>query len=138
MATVPISVRTKRLGDAVIATGVLHNALGCYLYRRALADMGRDGLLNSASDAVLGTVDGERRHTAFWFLMGGLAFITMGASIRRCGTGNARIAPALGPGMTVMGALGAAVMPVSGFWLLLAEGVAATVLHRRTSPTASK
>ncbi|KUH85137.1 MULTISPECIES: DUF6463 family protein [unclassified Mycobacterium] len=122
--------RTKRLGEAVIATGVLHDALGGYLYRRQLAGMARDGLLNSASDARLGTVDGERRHTAFWFLIGGLAFITMGASIRRSGASGEPIAPALGPGMAAMGAIGAAVMPVSGFWLLLVEGLAAMALRR--------
>ena len=127
----------KRLGEAVIATGVLHNLLGGYLYRRQLAGMARDGLFNSASDAVLGTVDGERRHTAFWFLMAGLAFITIGASIRRGAATGERIAPRLGPGMTVMGALGAASMPVSGFWLLLAEGVTATVLRRRSARTSS-
>ncbi|MEO3757383.1 DUF6463 family protein [Mycobacterium sp. B14F4] len=126
---------TRRLGDAVITTGVLHNLLGGYLYRRQLAGMARDGLLNSASDARLGTVDGERRHAAFWFLMGGLAFITLGASIRRSATTGEPIAPAVGPGMTVMGALGAALMPVSGFWLLLAEGLAATYLRRRAPRT---
>jgi hypothetical protein len=134
MATVPHSCRTKRLGDAVIATGVLHNLLGGYLYRRQLTGMARDGLLNSASDARLGTVDGERRQAAFWFLMGGLAFITMGASIRRSAAAAEPIAPALGPGMTVMGAVGAASMPASGFWLLLAEGVAATYLRRSRTP----
>ncbi|KUH99107.1 DUF6463 family protein [Mycobacterium sp. IS-3022] len=125
-----MEARTKRLGEAVIATGALHDALGGYLYRKQLAGMARDGLLNSASDARLGTVDGERRHTAFWFLIGGLAFITMGASIRRSGASGEPIAPALGPGMTAMGAIGAAVMPVSGFWLLLAEGLAAMALRR--------
>ncbi|HEX2214041.1 MAG TPA: DUF6463 family protein [Mycobacterium sp.] len=130
-----MTTTTKRLGDAVITTGVLHNLLGGYLYRRQLAGMARDGLLNSASDARLGTVDGERRHTAFWFLMSGLAFITMGASIRRSGDTGEPIARALGPGMAAMGALGAACMPVSGFWLLLAEGVGAVVLRRRAAPT---
>ena len=125
---------TRRLGEAVIATGVVHNVLGGYLYRRQLAAMARDGLLNSASDARLSTVDGERRHTAFWFLMGGLAFITLGASIRRSAATGEPVAPALGPGMTAMGALGATVMPVSGFWLLLAEGVAATYLRRHGWP----
>ena len=127
------TARTRGLGDAVIATGVIHNLLGAYLYRRQLAGMARDGLLNSVSDRRLGTVDGERRHTAFWFLTGGLAFITMGASIRRSASTGAPIAPALGPGMAAMGAVGAACMPVSGFWLLLGEGVAATVLRRRSA-----
>jgi hypothetical protein len=120
---------THRLGDAVITTGVLHNILGGYLYRKQLAGMAREGILSSASDARLGTIDGERRQTALWFLVGGLALITMGACIR--GTSDDRIPPALGPGMTVIGALGAATMPLSGFWLALAEGIAAMVLRRR-------
>jgi hypothetical protein len=133
MTTTSDSASTKRLGNAVIATGVGHNLIGSYLYRRQLVDMARDGLINSASDARLGTVAGERRHTAFWFLLAGFCFMTLGASIRRTSATGERIAPALGPGMTAMGAVGAAMMPVSGFWLLLAEGVTATVLRRRTA-----
>ncbi|WP_102143472.1 DUF6463 family protein [Mycobacterium hubeiense] len=129
---------TQRLGEAIIATGVLHNALGGYLYRRQVAGMLRDGIIGSASDAKLGTLDGERRQTALWFFVGGLAFITIGESVRRSGQRKAPIAPALGPGITAIGALGAATMPASGFWAVLAEGLVATALRRRhargTSP----
>jgi Family of unknown function (DUF6463) len=137
MATISDSLRTKRLGDAVITTGLLHNLLGTYLYRRQLAGMASDRVIGSASDARLGTVDGERRQTALWFFVGGMALVTMGASIRRAGRDDERIAAALGPGMTAIGALGAATMPFSGFWLVIAEGIATTVLRgqngRRTT-----
>ncbi len=85
MATISDTARTKRLGDAVITTGVLHNLLGTYLYRGQLAGMASDRIIGSASDARLGTVDGERRQTALWFFVGGTALVAMGASIRRAG-----------------------------------------------------
>jgi Family of unknown function (DUF6463) len=129
-------VYAKRLGDAVIATGIGHNLLGGYLYRKQLAGMVKDGVINSASDARLGTVDGERRQTALWFFVGGIAMITMGASIRRTHTDS--VAPALGPGLAAIGAVGAATMPMSGFWLVLAEGVAAMALRRRDGATSAE
>jgi Family of unknown function (DUF6463) len=111
---------------------VLHNLLGTYLYRGQLAGMASDRIIGSASDARLGTVDGERRQTALWFFVGGTTLVAMGASIRRAARDDERIPAALGPGMTAIGAIGAATMPFSGFWLIIAEGIAATVLRRRT------
>ncbi len=137
MATISDTAGTKRLGDAVITTGVLHNLLGTYLYRGQLAGMASDKIIGSASDARLGTVDGERRQTALWFFVGGMALIAMGASIRRAGRDDEPIPAALGPGMTAIGAIGAATMPFSGFWLIIAEGIAATVLRRRTGKRAT-
>ena len=83
MTTISDAPRTKRLGDAVITTGVLHNLLGTYLYRSQLTGMASDRFIGSASDARLGTADGERRQTAVWFFVGGMAMVTIGASIRR-------------------------------------------------------
>jgi uncharacterized protein DUF6463 len=40
--------------------------------------------------------------------------------------------------MTAIGAVGAATMPVSGFWLLIVEGIAATALRRRHSKYKAK
>ena len=137
MATLSDRKRTKRLGDAVITTGVLHNLLGTYLYRGQLAGMASDRIVGSASDARLGTLDGERRQTALWFFVGGTALVAMGASIRSAGRDDVPIPAALGPGMTAIGAIGAATMPFSGFWLIIAEGIAATVLRRRTGEPAT-
>jgi Family of unknown function (DUF6463) len=131
MATMSKSTRAKRLGDAVIATGALHTLVGGYLYRRQLAGMAKDRVINSASDSRLGTLDGERRQTALWYFVGGMAFVTIGTSIRR----DERIAPALGPGLTVIGAIGAATMPMSGFWLVIGESIAATAFRRRPRAT---
>ena len=39
--------------------------------------------------------------------------------------------------MTAIGTFGAATMPFSGFWLIVAEGIAATVLRRRTGKPAT-
>jgi Family of unknown function (DUF6463) len=130
-------VYAKRLGSAIVTTGIGHNLLGGYLYRKQLAGMVKDRVINSASDARLGTVDGERRQAALWYFVGGLAMITMGMTIRRADP-NEGIAPALGPGLTAIGSVGAATMPMSGFWLVLAEGIAAMALRRRNVSTVAE
>jgi hypothetical protein len=39
--------------------------------------------------------------------------------------------------MTAIGAIGAATMPFSGFWLVIAEGIAATLLRRQNGRRAT-
>lgn len=117
------SPAVRRVGDAVIATGALHNALGAWLYRRPLAAIARDRGFNAVSAARLPAEERDRREAAFWFLISGTAFAVIGAALRN--TDDDAVA-ALGPAIAAIGAVGAAAMPVSGFWLLIAEGVAAT------------
>lgn len=86
----------ERVGTATVATGIGHNLIGAWLYRRQLAGMVRDGLLDAVESPRVDYADRERRATALWFLMAG-----------------------------------AAVLPKSGFWLLIAEGVTAMSVSRR-------
>jgi hypothetical protein len=123
-----------RVGAATIATGIGHNLIGAWLYRRQLAGMMHDGLVDAVENPRLHGQERSRRETALWFLMSGGAFMTLGAGLRRSSAGDGAIRP-IATGMTAMGVVGAVVMPKSGFWLLLAQGVAALRLSRRTTVT---
>ena len=120
-----------RVGAATIATGVGHNLIGAWLYRRQLAGVARDGVLDAIENGRVASTERERRQTALWFLMSGGAFVTLGAALRRMDAGDLAVAP-IGSGMAAMGVVGAAVLPRSGFWLLIAEGVAALAVGRRS------
>ena len=123
-----------RVGAATIATGIGHNLIGAWLYRRQLAGFVNDGLVDAVESTRLDGAERSRRETALWFLMSGAAFMTLGAGLRRSSSGDGAIRP-IATGMTAMGAIGAVAMPKSGFWLLLAEGVAARRLSRRPAIT---
>jgi hypothetical protein len=123
-----------RVGAATIATGIGHNLIGAWLYRRQLAGVVHDGLVDAVENPRLHGAERSRRETALWFLMSGAAFMTLGAGLRRSSAGDGAIRP-IATGMTAMGAVGAVAMPKSGFWLLLAEGVAARRLSRRPAIT---
>lgn len=113
-----------RVGAATIATGIGHNLIGAWLYRRQLAGFVHDGLVDAVANPRLDGAQRCRRETALWFLMSGAAFMTLGAGLRRSSACDGAVRP-IAAGMTAMGAAGAVAMPKSGFWLLLAEGVAA-------------
>jgi hypothetical protein len=126
------STTLARIGTATIATGVGHNLIGAWLYRRQLAGIARDGVLDAIENQRVESPERERRQTALWFLMSGGAFATLGAALRRTDDGDTAVAP-IGTGMVAMGVVGAAVLPRSGFWLLIAEGVAAMAVGRRSA-----
>jgi hypothetical protein len=113
-----------RIGTATIATGVAHNLLGTWLYRSQLAGILRDGVVDVVESPRVDSAERQRRATALWFLMSGAAFATLGAALRRTRAGDRAVAP-IASGMTAMGVVGATVLPRSGFWLLIAEGLAA-------------
>lgn len=123
-----------RVAAATIATGIGHNLIGAWLYRRQLAGFVHDGVVDAVANPRLNGAERGRRETALWFLMSGAAFTTLGAGLRRSSAADGAIRP-IANGMTAMGAVGAVAMPKSGFWLLLAEGVAARRLSRRPAIT---
>ena len=112
------------LGDAVTVIGAGHTAIGLVGHRRALAGMVRDGLVDS--------VRGRRgREEALWFLLSGVALVVTGRlaawTQRRTGT----LPASTGAALLGIGAVGAAVLPRSGFWALIPAGAAALRVARR-------
>ncbi|BBY29365.1 DUF6463 family protein [Mycolicibacterium sediminis] len=119
-----------RIGTAAVATGIGHDLLGAWLYRRQLAGIARDGLVDAVENADLPAAERHRREVALWFLTSGAAIGTVGAALRGARATDGAVVP-IGAGLTAMGVIGAAVLPRSGFWLLIGQGAAALSVARR-------
>ena len=70
-------------------------------------------------------VDRYERECAFWFQMGGLFMIMEGMIWKSYvnATGCQELPTWFGVTLTVVGLLGLPMMPASGFWLILAQGI---------------
>jgi hypothetical protein len=132
-------------------TAVGHVLVGCVLFREPLAAMWRDGILNSiGSDVVPGAaswIEALRpqfdREAAFWFILFGPCLWMLGQVVHRAvELAEARMLRILGWDLLALGVVGAAVMPVSGFWLRCdgrtrsARAIAQRMSGRARSPCA--
>jgi hypothetical protein len=99
--------------------GIAHLAVGAVIYRDALLEIARDGVVDSVPDR------GDRA-TAFWFVIGA-PLLWLGGRLMRSAeaSGDLGAQRTAGAALAVTGAVGAAAAPTSGFWALLATGVAA-------------
>jgi uncharacterized membrane protein len=103
------------LGYLLVATGIGHTVVGLILFRRPLIDM--------LSDGVVGTVAADQldRLAAFWFMLFGPVCFALGQIVNRAiERGDWRTVSIVGWYLLAIGIAGAAVMPVSGFWLVIA------------------
>ena len=109
---------TGLVGTLITAVGAGHTAIGLVGYRSVLAAMVREGLVDSVRDV-------PRRGEALWFLTSGAGLVMTGrlASFAEQRTGT--LPPSTGALLLGIGALGGAVLPRSGFWLLIPVGAAA-------------
>jgi hypothetical protein len=93
-----------------------HALLGGVLYREPLAAMLRDGLVNT-----IGPVGGFDRKAAFWFLVFSAMLLLWGQLVAHASErADARALALIGWNMLGVGVVGAFVMPVSGFWSVIA------------------
>ncbi|MBW3631342.1 MAG: hypothetical protein KY464_18920 [Gemmatimonadetes bacterium] len=101
------------IGRWLFAVGVLHNALGVYMYTIPLAAMISTGVWNS-------TGMDPARSLAFWFIISGLLMMLVGYMVDWAETsGRTPFPSGLAPSLLALTALGIVVMPVSGFWAIL-------------------
>jgi hypothetical protein len=103
----------KRPGAPFRLLAVGHALVGCLAYRREIADITRRGVVNSVH------LRGNNA-TVFWFLLGTVPVWEMGrlADLAKRNGDSAALAQTGFLGLAV-GSMGAACMPVSGFWGLL-------------------
>ena len=93
-----------------------HALLGGVLYREPLAAMLRDGLVNT-----IGPVGGFDRKAAFWFIVFSAMLLLWGQLVAHAWErGDARALALVGWSMLGVGVVGALVMPISGFWSVVA------------------
>lgn len=104
----------KHVGTMLLATGVLHTAVGLLVYRQPVLDIVGAGRWMS--------VTGDRgREAAFWFLLFGVVLMMFGQFVRWALRHAGTLPASLGWSLLALGLLGVAFMPDSGFWLVLPQ-----------------
>ena len=111
----------------LIAGAVLHIAVGLALSTP----------LDEIADAgVVDSIDGyAERESAFWYVMTGIAWLTLGELARWMVRERGRLPARLGAWLLGMGVTGIVFMPASGFWLIAAVGaIALRAAREREGP----
>ncbi|MBW7475155.1 hypothetical protein K0T92_10385 [Paenibacillus oenotherae] len=98
-------------------TAYIHSALGIVLTWDILRLIGSDGIVNT----IIGQHD---REAAFWFLFGGAMMWLLARFMRWTMVRQHLPLPvSLGWHLIVLSVIGAIIMPISGFWLVLFQGI---------------
>jgi uncharacterized membrane protein len=121
--------RTERLlGPALIAIGMGHVVAALVIFPQGLADIVRAGVLDTIAVA-----SPPERQAAFWFILFTPVLALAGqVASQAVARDDRRLLATLAWYLTGIAALGALVMPVSGFWAVLAVGlVMLRTAHRR-------
>jgi hypothetical protein len=110
-------------GRLLIVTGIGHALVGLALFHEPLAAIVRDGIVGAIGVHL--TRDGIQpslgREAAFWFLLYGPILYLLGRVTERAVEGrDAGMLRLLGRNLLGVGVVGAAIMPVSGFWIVIA------------------
>lgn len=102
-------------GRALMATGIGHALLGLVLFREPLAAIVREGIANTIRD---GQYD---REAALWFLLFSPACFLLGQLVNHAIERRDQwLFAVVGWNLVAIGAVGALLAPVSGFWILIA------------------
>lgn len=115
--------RRPVVGPAFLAVMMLHIVFGLI--------GGWPSLMDAARDGWVGAFGSSERQQVVWFLFTGFAGIPGALSIWALERSGIPIPRAVGLSLVAMAGLGVTMMPLSGFWLVLAVGVVA--LFRSTS-----
>ncbi|MDQ2078381.1 DUF6463 family protein [Marinimicrobium sp. ABcell2] len=119
---------TRFSGYYLIATGVIHNTLGLVMGWDILAGMHQDGWWNTIEAG--GQINFARSAIA-WFLLVGFFWMLLGYLMQQWVRHSNRPLPAsLGWGMLAAGVSVAIVLPVSGAWLFIPQGLLILWPHR--------
>lgn len=115
---------TASLGRLLMATAVGHALLGLVLFPRPLQEILWDGFFNTVSPSPFEpTFD---RECAFWFLaFSPMLFVVGWLADQAIERGDPTTLQPIGWTIFVFGVVGAAVMPLSGQWILVFLGAVA-------------
>ncbi|MBT9312059.1 DUF6463 family protein [Leptothoe kymatousa] len=106
------------IGKTLIFIAIAHSIIGCILYRSALNLLIKDRVFNTI--ALTGN---PNRSSAFWFLYSGFLLLLIGYFVDYLEQLELDIPLPCVAILSSLVAMGVIVMPVSGFWLLIAPMV---------------
>lgn len=114
------------IGKAIIFIGIVHSVFGFVVFRSTLAELVREGLVN--------TVNGQPdREFAFWFVFFGFMAIIAGALTDWCERNFRRLPGFLGWSLLAMTVALVTIMPISGAWMLFAPTAGAIFRSRNAA-----
>src|SRR5687768_15233873 len=114
----------KNHGNLLIATGVLHNAIGFVMGWSVLTEIAKSGFVNSINDEM-------DRNAIFWFLFGGFLMMILGKLMQDYLRADFRLPRWLGVAMLLLSVLGCIMMPISGFWLVVPQAILILLPNRK-------
>ncbi len=114
-------------GPLLMATGVLDLLYVLVFHSRQLAAIAQDGFFD-AVELHPAQLDQE---TAFWHLTFWATVLILGALVHWAQARTGNLPAFLGWSLLALGAVGAVLMPVSGFWAVLPQAVMMLVVVRR-------
>ena len=107
---------SKHSGNLLIATGIFHNLIGFVIGWPVLADIVRSGFINSINEQM-------DRNAIFWFLFSGFMMIILGKLMQHYLEADWKLPKWLGLSLLILSLIGCALMPVSGFWLVVPQAI---------------
>jgi len=113
------------IGKSIMIIGAIHSAFGFVVFRSTLAEIIRDGLVN--------TVNGQpMREFAFWFIVFGFLAIIFGMFVDWCERQGVKLPKFFGWSLLALTLIIVTIMPISGGWLLFIPTIGA-ILRARPS-----
>lgn len=106
----PEVVSRQWVGKCMVVIALLHCLFATFKYRDELIFIFHQGVINSAHTS--------ETKLAIWFLLFGILFLAVGALVDYLEYLDAKIPLFVTSILLGMSVVGAAVLPVSGFWLL--------------------
>jgi hypothetical protein len=110
-------------GPLMMVTAIGHAIVGAFLFSDPLSAMLREGVINSIRPPMYTAQPHFDRAAAFWFLLLSPLLFLLGQIINHTERrGDTRSLRLIGWYLIGIGAVGSAILPLSGNWLLLPLG----------------
>jgi hypothetical protein len=115
----------KKSGIFLIATGIIHNAMGFAFGWPVLQTIAHAGFVNSIHDEM-------DRKAIFWFLFSGFMMMALGKFMQHyINQFDKPVPDFIGYYLLALTVIGCVMMPLSGFWIVLPQGVIIIFAHRK-------
>ena len=111
------------IGKSIMIIGAIHSAFGFVVFHSTLAEIIREGLVN--------TVNGQpMREFAFWFIVFGFLAIIFGMFVDWCERQGIKLPEFFGWSLLALTLIIVTIMPISGGWLLFIPTIGAILRSR--------